>query len=282
MNGADQADGLRRLLSTGSSRVIAVAGLSRGVGTTTVAMNLSVELARQGKQVLLLDEHGRTSRSACAGWAVDPRGTLADVACGDLDVASAATTIGCGVRVLPAPPGLSSGSFNPRTLCPGGRIVVDVALGAAGQLSPLARLADELVIVMRPVASSITATYAGLKRLQYTHVLQNFRFLVNDVDSAAQAQRVIANVTNASSRYLAVTLRPVGWISADVFVAQAQRTNQTVCEAYPASAAGLDFRRAAAAIMQAEAAPARDAAAQAASGSAQRNSTERSHSIASM
>jgi flagellar biosynthesis protein FlhG len=232
MSGADQADGLRRLLNTGSSRIVAIAGLSPGIGTTTVALNLSVELARQGGQVLLLDEQAAGSRSACKS-----------------------VTIPFGVRVLPAPREASRNSFNPRTLCPGGFIVVDAALGPTGQLSPLARLADELVIVMQPVASSITATYAGLKRLHYTHALQQFRFLVNNVAGAAQAQRVIANVTNASSRYLAVTLQSVGWISSDALVGQARGSNQTVCEAYPASAAATDFRQAAAAIRQGGASP---------------------------
>ncbi len=227
MSGADQADGLRRLLNKDGSRIVAIAGLSAGIGTTTVAMNLSVELARQGGPVLLLDEQAADSRSACA-----------------------CATVPSGVRVLPAPQGASRDSFNPRTLCPGGIIVVDAALGPTGRLSPFARLADELVIVMQPMASSITATYAGLKRLQYTHALQQFRFLVNNVAGAAQAQRVIANVTNASARYLAVTLRPVGWISSDAMVGQARGSNQTVCEAYPASAAATDFRRAAAALAQ--------------------------------
>jgi flagellar biosynthesis protein FlhG len=247
---ADQADGLRRLLNASACRVIAVAGLSRGVGATLTAMNLSVELARQGKQVVLLDEHGCTAQSACAGWSIGPRGTLDDVACGRLDFASAAATAGCGVRVLPAPAGLSRGSFNPRTLCPRGVIVVDVALDDSGQLSPLARIADELIIVMQPVASSITATYAGLKRVQYTHALQQFQFLVNNVASAAQAERVIANVTNASRRYLAVSLRPLGWISSDPLVCKARSSHQTVCEAYPTSPAAMEFRRIAAAVRE--------------------------------
>jgi flagellar biosynthesis protein FlhG len=67
---ADQADGLRRLLSHTPTRVVAVLGIGRGDGATTTAMNLGAALVHQGKDVLLLDEHG--SAAACAGD-TDPR-----------------------------------------------------------------------------------------------------------------------------------------------------------------------------------------------------------------
>jgi flagellar biosynthesis protein FlhG len=74
---ADQADGLRRLLSLTPTRVVAVVGIGRGEGTTTTAMNLGAALVHQGKDVLLLDEHGATApvvntdpRQLCHGGVV--------------------------------------------------------------------------------------------------------------------------------------------------------------------------------------------------------------------
>jgi flagellar biosynthesis protein FlhG len=252
--GADQADGLRRLLNARACRIVAIAGFSSGVGTTTTAMNLGVELARDGTPVLLLDEHGRAPRSACAAWSIAPRGTLEDVACGRMKLSQAAAAAACGVLVLPVPVGCTEASFNPRALSPRGVIVIDAALDETGRLSPLARVADELVIVMQPLPASITATYAGLKRLQYTHALQQFDFVVNGVASPAQGRLVIANITNAGSRYLAVSLRPLGWIGSHALVGEARSRSRTVCEAHPDSAPALDFRRLAAAL--ASAAPA--------------------------
>src|SRR6187397_2532827 len=66
---ADQADGLRRLLAHTPTRVVADA-----------AMNLGAALVQQGKDVLVLDEHGATAAAICAAWAIDPLGDLADVA----------------------------------------------------------------------------------------------------------------------------------------------------------------------------------------------------------
>ena len=55
---ADQADGLRRLLAHTPTRVVAVAGMGRGGSATEAAMNLGAALVQQGKDVLVLDEHG--------------------------------------------------------------------------------------------------------------------------------------------------------------------------------------------------------------------------------
>lgn len=250
MNVVDQADGLRRLLGTRTSRIVALAGLSPGAGTTTAAMNLAVEVARQGRPVLVLDEQPPGPRSACALWSIAPRGTLADVAAGRVPLQAAAATSRCGVQVLPAPAATPHGSFNVRSLCPQGMIVIDAATDASGALSPLARLADEVVIVMQPSAASITATYAGLKQLQYAHALQTFHFVVNAAASAQQAQQVIANVLHTGSRYLAVSLRALGWVDADLLVRESARLLRTVCEAYPSSAAAAGWRHIAGAMLR--------------------------------
>lgn len=218
--GLDQADGLRQLLMPATpTRVVAVAGMSHGVGTTTTAINLSAALMAQGRLVLLVDEHGGSGGDGAAAQA------------------------GCAVKVLPAADSAGGGNFDARSLCPAGVIVIDAAFDSAGRLSALAQRADELVIVMQSFASSITSTYAGLKRLHGAHPIQRFRLLVNGATSAQQAQRIMANIADAGSRYLAVSLQPAGWVRSDPLVRAARRLRQAVAQAYPASPAAEDFRR---------------------------------------
>ncbi|MDM0074562.1 flagellar biosynthesis protein FlhG [Variovorax sp. J2P1-59] len=240
---ADQADGLRRLLSHTPTRIVAVAGIGRGDGATTTAMNLGAALVHQGKDVLLLDEHGPAADSVCAVWGVDPLGSLADVADRRLTCEGAVARAGCGVGVLPALPGVRHADADPRLLCPGGVILVDAVFDSEGRLSALAQLADELVLVLRPNAASITSAYAGIKRLHYAHGLKQLRFLVNGVSSVEEAQKVTTNLANTGSRYLAVSLEPAGWVRADPHLADARRLGETVVEAFPASPAAVDFRR---------------------------------------
>lgn len=57
----DQADGLRRLMADSAGRRVAVLGGDSSIDVASVALNLAAALVRQGKQVLLVDEHGGTS-----------------------------------------------------------------------------------------------------------------------------------------------------------------------------------------------------------------------------
>src|SRR5438046_2914532 len=83
-------EGRGRLSSHTATRVIAIAGMRRGEGATTAAMNLGAALVHQGKDVLLLDEHHPAADSIGALWVIDPPGVLADVAERRLTCAGAA------------------------------------------------------------------------------------------------------------------------------------------------------------------------------------------------
>lgn len=245
--GADQAEGLRRLLEGKRTPVIAFVGLAPGAGTTTTAMNLGVQLARQGKSVLLLDEYGEAPGSACARWGLRPAGIRRDVALRRVDVHAAAAPVQPSLHVLPTGPGQEP--IVPHALWPGGLILVDVRLQAQGQLSALARLADDIVVVMQPTPASITATYAGLKRLQFAHALQAFHFLVNQAADAHQGTIVSRNVMNASRRFLAVSVHSLGCVAHDARMQHAERLHKTVSEAFAGTACALDYARIAAALV---------------------------------
>lgn len=243
---ADQADGLRRMLAPTHARVVAVAGLGQGAGSTTAAMNLGVALTLQGRNVLLLDEHCPTVGSACEVWDIDPLGNLADVASQRLTLDGAEVKAACGVHVLPAPHGAvngADGEIDPRKFWHDGVVIVDAAFDAEGRLSALAQGADDLLLVLQPHPASITAAYAGIKRLHHAHGLKQMRFLVNGAADVVAARQIMSNLAHAASRYLALLLQPAGSVRFDPLVADAWRLKKTIVEAFPASHAAVDFRR---------------------------------------
>lgn len=243
---ADQADGLRRLLAPAPMRIVAIAGMAPGMGATTVATNLAAALVQQGKEVLLLDEHHPGPESACQVWRVEPRGTLADVVAQRASCEDAAARTGCGARLLPVGDSFDetlAATFDPRLLQPSRVVLIDAALDRAGRLSALARVAGELVLVLRPHPSAITVTYSGIKQLHYAHGLKQLRFLLNGVADMPGAQRITQNMADTGSRYLGVSLQVAGSVQADLRMSAARYLNQTVVEAFPASLAAADFRR---------------------------------------
>jgi len=239
---SDQADGLRRLLARAPVRVMAFAGLLRGMGVTSVVMNLAAALVQQGRQVLLLDEHHPAAGSICSLWNIEAAGSAADVMAQRMRCEDAMARAACGVGVLPALEPVAA--FDPLRLQPHQVVLIDARLDPAGNLSPLARMAGELVLVLRADPTAITATYAGIKRLHYAHALKQLRFVLNGIADEQDAQRIAHNMAQTGSRYLGVSLESGGWVHADARLSGAQRQQrQTVVEAFPASPSAEDLRR---------------------------------------
>jgi flagellar biosynthesis protein FlhG len=131
-----------------------------------------------------------------------------------------------------------------------GRLVlVDTLLDADGLLSPLALRADNILVVLQPSTESITASYALIKRLRHVQGLKRLRVMVNNVTNMEDAQRILANLNDTGSRYLALTLESAGLVRSDLRLVQARRLNLTVVEAFRTSPAAIDFQKIAADLL---------------------------------
>ena len=241
----DQAEGLRRLLAREAPRLVALVGGDEQAGTSSAVINLAAALARQGKDVLVIDEHCDAKSLAQTVGVETPR-TIADVAAG-VPLDDVAARYYERVRVLAAPASAMVG-VRPRELLAALNdgvdvVLIDARLDADGALSPLAMQAHDVVVVMRASAQSITGAYACVKRLHFAHAIHQFRVLINGVTSASDAYSVYQNLTAVGSRYLAVSFSPAGAVSLDVRLARAALLGRSVVEAFPAAPATLDFRR---------------------------------------
>ena len=237
----DQADGLRRLLARAPVRILAFVGMLRGMGVTSAVMNLAAALAQQGRQVLLLDENHPAPQSISRLWGIEPIGSLADVTAQRMGCEEAAARAPCGVSVLPALD--CPVAFDPQHLQPHQVVLIDARLDTGGNLSPLARMAGELLVVLRSDPTAITATYAGIKRLHYAHALKQLRFVLNGIADEEGARRIAHNMAQVGSRYLGVSLEAAGCARLDAHVGGARRQQQSAVEAFPASPFAQDMRR---------------------------------------
>ena len=249
---SDQADGLRCLMAQHSGKqaahVIALVGSSPRVGVTSVALNLAAALVQQGKEVLLLDEQSGP-QSAAAMWAGAAAGSWSDVA-GGLPLPAAASRLACGALLLAVRKNDATAAAEVRNAFQGQVILIDASLGQDGALSPLAAQADDVMVVLRPQAASITAAYACVKQLHYAHALQRLRIMVNLAAGVPAAQHVLNNLAGAGSRYLGLALEPAGCVAEDPQLVRAQGLKLSVVEAFQTSAAAIDFRRIAGQLLQ--------------------------------
>lgn len=245
---SDQADGLRRLMARDRGRLVAVVGTHEGAGATSAALNLAMALWQQGQDVLVLDEFGGLrSASACCG--LPARATWADVAAGRISLAAGAGRAWGAVPVLAARPDRTPAAPLPRRVAPGRIVLVDAAPDAEGGLSPLAREADNILVVLRPQPEGLKAAYACVKALHHAHGMLQLRVLVTQARDDTDAARAATNLVLTGSRYLALSLQPAGSIPADARLPQAQQLGLGVVQAFPASPAAAGLRRIAADLL---------------------------------
>jgi flagellar biosynthesis protein FlhG len=239
---ADQADGLRRLMARDRGRLVAVVGSHPGAGATSLTLNVAMALWQQGQDVVVLDEHGGPG-SAWATCSVPARATWSEVAAGRMSLAAGAGCAWGALPVLSADPDRTAAGDDPRRVLPGRIALVDARPDAEGGLSPLAREADDIVVVLQPQFASLKAAYTCIKALHHAHAVQQLHVLLTQVGDADEAQHFTRNLALTGSRYLAVSVQNAGCISADPRLPHAQRLGLGMVQAFPAAPAASELRR---------------------------------------
>jgi len=250
--GSDQAESLRRMLAPRVTRRIAVVAADTGAGATTVALGLANALALQGERVLLVDEDRYGARAMRLSGAT-PAASLSDALAGHVPVASAlGGRAASGLAVLQAGnpfPGTTVDDRMLSALLPDMRsLVIDARTDVTGALSPLAAIAHNVVIVMRPEATSITAAYARIKRLHHEYACRRFHLVINMAAAEATVTALARNLARTASQYLGVEAGLAGYLPMDPLVARALQLGRCVVEAYPAASATTALRHIASGI----------------------------------
>ncbi len=219
---SDQAEGLRRLLLRPSLRVITVVGAQDGMGATSVVTGLAQALARQDKQVLILDEN-LSSENVANRLQLKPRYDLLNTVRDHMRVREVLLHASARVHVLPVARAMQSlatlddetgarllDTLNSATY---GMDIVLVDAATSGHSVCTTLQADEpLLLVLDGTPEGITASYALLKQMALQHGRQRFDILVNKVQDEAEAGRIYDNMESAARRYLAVKLHYLGHV----------------------------------------------------------------------
>ncbi len=239
----DQAAGLRRLFSEKQTRVITFASANSGVGKSVLVANLAATLARQGREVVVVDENLQNGVAACLG--ATARHDLLQVIHGERLLDEVFVHPMPGVRVLPAARAVKQlGQLNLRqqeTLissmtgmsCPASVILVDASLDHPLGFSPFGLAAHEAIIVIAANSASITDAYALIKKVSLGYARKSFRLLVNKGRSAAEAEAIHRNMAQVSQGRGLARLAYAGFVPLDGQLRQALRLCQPVAELFP-------------------------------------------------
>ena len=249
---SDQADGLRRLFGQEALRVVTFASGGKGVGKTTVVANVAAAIARQGKEVLVLDEN--TAGNVASAFGVQAKHDLFHVVNRDRRLAEVLVHVAPGVRVLPAARAVKklgklhrsqqealieaiAGMEHPADV-----ILVDTTMDHPLGFSPLGLAAQDTIVVASATGAAITEAYALIKKVSLGYDRRHFRILVNKVKAADDAEAIFRNLAELARTRGVALLESVGYVPQDDMVRHALRLSQPAVSVYPESVAAGALR----------------------------------------
>ncbi len=253
----DQAAGLRELAAlqpNNAVRVIAVAGGRKGVGKTSVVVNLAMSLAKNGNQVLILDENSRHN-NVNENLGLKAHYDLLHVINRDKTLDQVILQGPPNVSVLTAMRGIHSlAKLKPNDQewlikCfselskPMDVVLVDTAMDSSSHVLPLSLASQQVLIVLSGSASSITDAYALIKVMSKEYAKHHFLVLVNKVESEQQAEAIFNNLLKVANQYLSVSLNLVGCILLDEKLQRSTKLCRPVVDAFPTSSSAFSFRQ---------------------------------------
>lgn len=249
----DQAAGLRRMFNRRQLRVVTFASGSPGVGKTSVVANVAVALARLGLEVLVVDENGGAGHMGTF-FGIHPQGDLLQVLNRQRPLEQVLFTPVPGVSVLPA--GMAARQLGRLSLAqqqamlagmsslerPVDVILVDTSPDHAHGFSPWGLAAGEAVMVVSGSGSSITDSYALIKKVSLAFARRHFRILVNRVKTREDGLTIFGNLRKVAAQRGIAQLEYGGAVPLDDSLKQVAQFCQPIVSTLPEAPAAEALR----------------------------------------
>ncbi|MDF0751970.1 AAA family ATPase [Marinobacter sp. 71-i] len=226
-------------------RTLAITGGKGGVGKTSVALNLSLTLAREGYRVLLLDgDTDLANVSIMLGRY--PERTLANVMAGDCGLRDVIMEAEWGLHIIPGASGVEqcvdmAAEESLRVLKALSRlekdydyVITDTASGLQKTGMHMIAAAELACVVVTPDPASLTDAFSLIKLLIRRGYRRTPSVLVNMAQGASQARSVFQRLDAAAQRHLGLQLHYLGAIWRDETLRQSV-LNQRPVALMPAS-----------------------------------------------
>lgn len=230
------------------ARVLAVASGKGGVGKTNMAVNLSLQLCRLGRQVILFDaDLGLANADLLLG--VQPRYNLTHFFQGGRSLAEITCEGPLGLRIIPSGSGIAQlADLGPqerdRVLShfaliedQADYLVVDTGAGISRNVVAFAQAAEEILVVTTPEPTARLDAYGLIKVLSQNGYAGRIRLVVNMAESAAEGEEVGRLMETLAGRFLNMPVELLGVVPRDRQVQRAVRVQRPFSLEHPDSPA---------------------------------------------
>lgn len=238
----------------GVTKTISITSGKGGVGKSSMVANMALQMAKEGKKVLILDgDWGMANIDIMFG--VRPKHSIEDVLVGTKSIKDVIVEVHPGVDLIPGGQGL----YNLQYIEPLVRrhlldqvgqlegiydvMLIDTAPGIADNVLYLNSAAQEICIVLGPDPSSLTDAYSLIKVLNQRHKETRFSIMCNQVADEIDALRVFKRLDDVAAQFLCVRLKYIGFVPFDPDLRNATKSQQLVVLSRPMSASGQAIER---------------------------------------
>ncbi len=241
-------------LSAKGARVLAITSGKGGVGKSNIAVNVAVQLAKQGRRVALMDaDLGLANADVLCG--VTAMTNLAHVVAGRRELADAMIKGPGGFTLIPGASGLAQmaglSEFERyrliqlfRQLSAGhDALIVDTGAGIGPVVLDFIVAADQIMVVSTPEPTSITDAYALIKVARRRRPDASISLCVNMAHDEEEARRVHDRIAAVCRRFLGFSPEPAGYILLDPAVNRAVRAQKPFVLAEPNASSSLCIQR---------------------------------------
>ncbi len=225
-----------------------------GVGKSTLALNLGVELHRTGQTVAIVDgDLGTANLHIMAG--LRPGRTLKDVISGDCPIEDAICRIPGGPDIVPGCSGIAelaniTGQRRDILLSELRRlehrydvVVIDTAAGVSAGVVDFTASSDFVLVVTSPEITAITDAYAMMKLTLERKAECKFALIANRVRSVSEGSSVLGRISKCAHRFLNRRVLELGFVWEDSNVRRAVNEGSPLAIQYPQSRASLAIRK---------------------------------------
>ena len=253
----DQAEQLRKLVKgqerrQTAARVITVTSGKGGVGKTSIAVNLAIQMQRMGKRVVILDaDFGLANIEVMLG--IRPQYNLADLMFRGKTLNEIITDGPEGVGFISGGSGIQELArmtkeqvmyLNQKLVeldSMADVILVDTGAGIADNVLEFVTASSEVILVATPEPTSITDAYALLKALNrrsgFSREHTSIKMISNRVGSEAEGRNLYEKMSVVVDKFLNIQPEFLGIIPQDDMISRAVMVQKPITLAYPNSPA---------------------------------------------
>lgn len=254
----DQAEQLRRLIRQQEhqtqqlARVITVTSGKGGVGKSSIAVNLAVQMKRLGKRVVVLDaDFGLANVEVMLG--IRPQFNLADLMFRGKTLAETITEGPEGIGFISGGSGIHELARMTREQViyltqklaeldsVADIILIDTGAGIADTVLEFVAASSEVLLVATPEPTSITDAYALLKtlnrRADFSRESTSIKMISNRIRNEAEGRNLYDKMSLIVNKFLNIQPEFMGMIPQDDTVSKAVMQQRPVTLAYPQSPA---------------------------------------------